>query len=211
MDLSNSLYSQASIYRPRATNAESRFLAAASPENTPPMEPGDERPDTDVDESPDINELATTQIREYVEQHFRGHEFAYLVGAVLQLQGYAVEVSPPGPDGGMDIIAGSGPLGFDPPRMCVQVKSGLKGIDPTVLRALAGRVQNSRADYGLLVSWGGFTDSTKREARQSNYFNIRLWDSEAFLNALFTVYDRLPADIRARIPIKQIWIVAEPH
>ncbi len=175
------------------------------------MGAGGEQPDTEVGESPDVSELAAARIREYVEQHFGGHEFAYLVGAILQAHGYMVEVSPPGPDGGVDIVGGSGPMGFDKPRMCVQVKSGLKSTDPTVLRALAGSVQNSRADYGLLVSWGGFTDSTKREARQSNYFNIRLWDSEAFLNALFAVYDRLPADIRARIPIKQIWIVAEPN
>ena len=35
-----------------------------------------------------------------------------------------VEVAPPGPDGGVDIVAGSGPMGFDRPRICVQVKSG---------------------------------------------------------------------------------------
>ena len=78
--------------------------------------------------------------------------------------------------------------------------------------AVTGRQrQKLGADYGLLVSWGGFTAPTQKEARQSNYFNMRLWDSQALLNALYEVYGRLPADIRARIPIKQIWIVADPN
>ena len=90
------------------------------------------------------------------------------------------------------------------------MKSGGKTTDVTVLRALAGSVKNAGADYGLLVSWSGFTSSTEKEARQSNYFNIRLWDSRKLLNALFEVYDRLPANIRARIPLERIWIVADP-
>ena len=60
------------------------------------------------------------------------------------------------------------------------------------------------------MSWSGFTPPTNREARESNYFNIRLWDSQGLLDALFAVYNQLPADIRARIPLKQIWIVADP-
>ena len=33
------------------------------------------------------------------------------------------KLSPPGPDGGIDIFAGRGPFGLDAPRLCVQVKS----------------------------------------------------------------------------------------
>ena len=66
------------------------------------------------------------------------------------------------------------------------------------------------ADYGLFVSWSGFTPPAKSEARKSAYFNVRLWDSEAFLNSLFEHYDRLPASLRAELPIRQIWILDEP-
>ena len=155
-------------------------------------------------------EDANNRIRDYVGSHFHGHEFTRLVAAVLQAQGYATEVAPPGPDGGVDIVAGSGPMGFDPPRICVQVKSGVQTTKVNVLRELEGTLNSFGADYGLLVSWGGFTGDTKSEARKSAYFNVRLWDSEAFLNALFDNYDRLPAGLKAELPLKQVWILDEP-
>ncbi|MHB9036592.1 MAG: hypothetical protein ACYC64_07985 [Armatimonadota bacterium] len=31
-------------------------------------------------------------------------------------------MSPPGSDGGADILAGGGAMGFNPPRLCIQVK-----------------------------------------------------------------------------------------
>ena len=208
-ELRNAMFGQGWLYPWKAENAERRVREAASGDHftekakAGPTESG-------VDEQQDIGELADAKIRERVGQEFQGHELANLVTAILRAQGYVANMSPPGPDGGIDIVAGGGPLGFDKPRMCVQVKSGGKPADVTVLRALAGSVKNSGADYGLLVSWRGFTSSTEREARESNYFNIRLWDSKALIDALFEMYDRLPADIRARIPIKQIWIVADP-
>ncbi len=60
------------------------------------------------------------------------------------------------------------------------------------------------------MSWGGFTGDTRSEARKSSYFNVRLWDSQAFLNALFQNYDRLPAVLKAELPLKQVWILDEP-
>lgn len=39
-----------------------------------------------------------------------------LVEAVLEAEGDVTELSPPGADGGVDILAGSGPLGFSRSR-----------------------------------------------------------------------------------------------
>ena len=101
-------------------------------------------------------------------------------------------------------------MGFAPPRICVQVKSGVQTTKATVLRELKGTLKDFGADFGLLVSWGGFTGDTRNEARKSSYFNVRLWDSEAFLNALFQNYDRLPAALKAELPLKQVWILDKP-
>ena len=207
-DLRNSMLAQAWLYASKAEDAEvaSRTAATSLVRTNPPVQD-----EGSLAEPQDIGELADAGIRELVGQDFKRHELTNLVTAILRAQAYIADMSSPGSDRGMDIVAGSGPLGFEKPRMCVQVKSGQGPADGTVLRALSGSVQNSGADYGLLVSWGGFTGPTQKEAQQSNYFNIRLWDSQALLNALFAVYARLPADIRARIPIKQIWIVADPR
>ncbi|MDL9935442.1 restriction endonuclease [Gordonia sp. ABSL1-1] len=43
---------------------------------------------------------------------------------MLESEGFRCDMSPPGPDGGIDISAGRGPLGLDSPTVLVQVKSG---------------------------------------------------------------------------------------
>ena len=133
------------------------------------------------------------QIRTHVERNFHGHGLSRLVAAALEAEGFQVAVSPPGPDGGVDIRAGKGPMGFDSPRICVQVKSGRQVSGVSVLRDLQGVMQTFKADHGLLVSWGGFARPAEQEAR-SMHFNIRLWSSEQLLEAVFENYERLPAE-----------------
>lgn len=83
-----------------------------------------EIPDVATEDAVDLEQSARDEIIKFIQAEFREHDLAYLVAAILMAQGYKTRVSPPGPDGGVDILAGSGPLGFDQPRLCVQVKSG---------------------------------------------------------------------------------------
>lgn len=43
-------------------------------------------------------------------------------------------------------------MGFEAPRLCVQVKSGDDPVDVTVLRELRGVMKAYRAEQGLIVS-----------------------------------------------------------
>lgn len=157
----------------------------------------------------DLEEYTRDQIRSHIGQKFRGHELARLVTALLNAQGYKTQMAPPGPDGGVDILAGQGPMGFDPPRLCVQVKSGDQPVDVKVLRELRGTMQNFGAQQGLLVSWGGFKQSVLTDARQQ-FFDIRLWDAGNLVNIVTEYYDRLPEGLKAELPLKRIWaLVAE--
>lgn len=38
---------------------------------------------------------------------------------------------------------------------------------------------------------------------------MRLWDQNDLIDQLFSVYDKLDEDLRAEIPLKRIWAVAE--
>lgn len=42
----------------------------------------------------------------------------------------------------------------------------------------------------------------------SQFFRVRLWDADAVIEELLGQYDRLPAEIRAELPLKRIWTVA---
>ena len=111
---------------------------------------------------------------------------------------------PAGPDGGVDVLAGQGGMGFDGATMAVQVKSGSIVVDAPTLRELKGVMGNFGARRGLLVSWGAFTKVARQEARRL-FFEIRLWDSDAVIDKLQEVYSRLPADVQAEIPLQRVW------
>ena len=161
-------------------------------------------PADDSESVPDLSQLAHDQIVARIQSRFKGHEMARLVGAVLQADGWMTKVSPPGPDGGVDILAGRGSLGLDAPCLCVQVKSQNSPADVTVYRTLQGTMQTFKADQGLLVCWGGFNKKVMAESRQG-YFAVRLWDSRDLVEAIYRNYERLPEEIQAELPLKRVW------
>lgn len=148
--------------------------------------------------------IARDQIEARISSIFTGHDLTALVSAILQAQGYVTHVSPPGPDAGYDIVAGQGPLGFDAPRLVVQVKSGNIVVDHPTLQSLNGCIHDANADHGLIVSWSGFKPTVRKETNKQ-YFRVRFWGRDELIDALLSVYDRLPEDIRAALPLKRTW------
>lgn len=155
----------------------------------------------------DLEETAHDEILKFIEARFKGHDLARLVAAVLRAQGYRTEVSPPGPDGGVDILAGSGPLGFDQPRLCVQVKSGIGAEGQRTFNELGGVMSKFDSKQGLLVSWGGFTNPVKLDARK-DFFKIRLWNQGDVVDAVLQNYEQLDDEIKAELPLRRIWVMA---
>ncbi|HLL26906.1 MAG TPA: restriction endonuclease [Xanthobacteraceae bacterium] len=204
-DLLYSLGSSLTVFRVKRNNAEERLSALARGISPAPSTEGADADAPDGEEAPiDLEQFAADQIIEYIGRKFRGHEFSRLVASVLTAEGYQVLLSPPGADGGVDIMAGSGPMGFDRPRIAVQVKSSDDPTDVRVVRELQGVMPRFGADQGLVVSWGGFKDSVLRESRHL-YFTIRLWDAGELVEAIKKNYQRLPANIQAELPLKQLW------
>lgn len=154
----------------------------------------------------ELGQLAHDQVVARIQTLFKGHDLARLVDAVLQADGWVTRLSPPGPDGGVDILAGRGPLGLDQPRLCVQVKSGAGPSDVTVYRNLLGVMQTFKADQGLLVCWGGYNKAVLAESKQ-NAFVVKLWDSGQLVEAIYRLYDKLPAEIQAELPLKRVWML----
>jgi len=182
-------------------NAEERVRAVVAGK---PLEESIDKAEGEEQGSIDLEQAAQDQILTYIGRKFKGHELARLVDAVLKAEGFVTRVSDPGPDGGVDILAGKGPFGFDRPTLCVQVKSSESPLDVEVLRGLQGATQTFRADQGLLVSWGGFNRKVWEESRRS-FFSTRLWDSGSLVEVLLANYDRLPGDFKAELPLQRIW------
>lgn len=156
----------------------------------------------------DLEELATNQVKDLISTKFKGHELAWLVSGILEAQGFKTKVSPPGPDGGVDITASSGYLGLSEPKLCIQVKSQEAPVDVGVYRELRDKTTTIKATHGLLVSWGGFKSSVTHEAK-NDVFLIQLWGPNEIIEELLKNYPKLSPEIKAAMPLKQIWIITE--
>lgn len=153
----------------------------------------------------DLEEQAFDQIRRLIESRFKGHNLTRLVEAILNVRGYHTYRSPAGPDGGVDILAGFGPMGFDRPRICVQVKSG--GVqNDSAIRELEGVMTRVGSEQGLFVSWDGFNKTALANTRDL-FFKVRLWDDKKLIENLLNVYEKLPDEIQAELPLKRIWVI----
>jgi len=210
-DLLYSLGAFMTVCRIQRNNAEERIKAILEGKAPPPVTGADEAEevtDERIGYLLDLADNASTQIRSWIAQKFTGHRLADLVNAILEAQGYVTEVSKPGPDGGVDIIAGRGPMGFDPPRLLVQVKGGDIQQDIKILRELKGIMKDFRAEQGLLVAWGGFKRTVLTNARQ-DFFELRLWDAGDVVENVLRYYESFPEELKADLPLKRIWVLVQ--
>lgn len=162
----------------------------------------------DDDDSPDVDivEYARQQVVRLIESKFKGHALTSLIAAILRAQGYTIWQSPEGADGGADILASSGDMGFGSERICVEVKSGTGTTDRPTVDKLLGAMTKFNANQGLFVAWGGFKQNVQKELAAS-FFQLRLWTQDDVLNALFSVYDSLDEDVKATLPLQRTWTV----
>ncbi len=161
---------------------------------------------SDASAQVDLEELSRDAIRQHIARKFAGHNLAVLVEAVLTAQGYKTYLSPPGPDGGVEVLAGQGGHGFDGARIAVQVKSGSIEVDTSIFREFRGVMDGFGANQGLIVSWGGFKNSVKRDI-PSHFFKIRMWDADDLIAEIVRHYDKFPATIQAALPLKRVWML----
>lgn len=209
-DLLNSMGAFMTVCRIQRNNAEQRIMALLKVNrggSTGIGNGGEENGDEGEDAN--LEEIALDQIRRFISQRFKGHRFTDLVAAVLSAQGFKVRVAPEGPDGGVDILAGSGELGFHEPRIAVQVKSGDAPVDIKAVRELQGVMKNFQASQGLFVSWGGFKSSVSKEVARL-FFEIRLWGPDDLMREVLQHYDSLPDELQAELPLKRIWVLVPP-
>ena len=204
-DLLYSLGAFMTVCQIKRNNAEQRVEALlAGKQAVEPIAPHIPSDEGDEAAPVDFDRLSRDQISKRIAARFHGHELAQLVGEILRAEGFVTNISPPGPDGGVDILAGQGSMGFDGAMIAVQVKSGAQPVGAPTLRELQGVMSNFGAARGLLVSWGGFTKAAREEARRL-FFQIRLWDSDALVDKITEVYERLPGETQADLPLRRIW------
>ena len=200
------------VFQVKRNDAESRIemmLTGKSKPKSSYESVMDSEDDTVVEQNFDVEQFSRDQIRQLIAQKFAGHALANLVGEIMKAEGYTVQISPAGADGGVDVLAGSGPSGFEEPTIAVQVKSGNIVVDASTLRDLKGTMQDFGASKGLVVSWSGFTSQALKDVKKS-FLTVHTWNSDDIIDHLTAVWDKLPEEIRATLRLKQIWTTLPP-
>lgn len=151
----------------------------------------------------DIEETTKDFIIKALAQELKGHPFADFVAHLLNTMGYRTRVSPEGVDGGVDIIAHKDELGFEPPIIKVQVKSGeASSIGDPVVAALYGKVNHN--EFGLFVTLGTYTNQAKQFAKGKA--NLRLIDGDDLVELIFTHYEQFDSRYKAVLPLKRVYV-----
>lgn len=183
-------------------------VASSTPRTSAGSQGGSDNDEPAEAANVNLEELAADQIERLIEARFKGHELASLVEVILQAEGYTTYRSPAGADGGADILAGGGDLGFGKPQICVEVKSGSEPVDRPTVDKLIGAGQKFGAETCLFVSWGGFKPNVQKELAR-DFFRVRLWSRKELLEKLFAHYAQLPEEMRLALPLKRVWMVAQ--
>lgn len=129
-------------------------------------------------------------------------EMQELVAGLLRAMGYKTRISPSGSDRGKDIIASPDGLGFEDPRIVVEVKHRVAAMGSQELRSfLGGRHEN---DKGLYVSTGGFTKDARYEAERAR-IPVTLMDLDDLVKSLLEHYDRLDSTTQRLVPLRLVY------
>lgn len=135
------------------------------------------------------------------------YEFQDLVAALLDAMGYHISViSQRGPDGGIDIIAYTDPLGTKQPRIIVQVKHRPNdSVSSDEIQKLSGTLKRN-TDVGIFATSGQFSRPAIKEARDSRE-HIELIDFDRFISLWVEYYEKMTDEQKNMLPLHPIYFL----
>lgn len=189
-------------------NNTEEFLSRLSDTGAQPPLPASS-PDSDSESlvsAPNPVESTQDFVLKRLAGSLKGHPFAHFVGHLLNIMGYRTQISPPGRDGGIDILVHSDALGMQGPVMKVQVKSTEGQTGEKDVRDLVGLLHNE--ERGLFVTLGTFNLDAKKVARGPK--SIRLIDGLELVDLMCEHYEQLDHRYRTLIPLRRAWVPDPP-
>lgn len=198
-DLRHSLGSKLIVCEISRNNALERIEAVLKTGRDPGITGGFDLPEDDGL----LEAMLRSRMLARIGSVFAGHAMAELLAAVLTADGYRCEVSQPGPDGGIDLVAGRGVTGLCD-GLVAQVKSGDIVADLATYHQLKGAMDGAGAARGILLSWSGVTRQL-RAAAAADRFRVAVWSGEDLLDRILDLHDALPLAIRDRLGLRRYW------
>jgi len=203
----NSLGSAMTFFQvPPSAAAEILRIGSSRPDSEESMRSTLERSDDESgEEAEDLLQDLEVRAVEFIKDSVSKldwDEMQELLAGILRAMGYKTRVAPRGPDRGADIFASPDGLGFENPRIIVEVKhrSGPMG-SKEVRSFLGGRHKDDR---GLYVSTGGFSKDARYEADRAS-IPVTLWELDDVVRALMDYYETIDSETRRLVPLKRLY------
>lgn len=149
----------------------------------------------------DLHSRSTEFIKDKVSE-LGWSEMQELVAGLLRAMGYKTRVSPSGSDRGKDIIASRDGLGFEDPRIVVEVKHRQATMGSQEIRGFLGGRHDG--DKGLYVSTGGFTKEARYEAERAR-IPVTLMDLDDLVKAMLEHYERMDIETQRLVPLRKFY------
>lgn len=149
-----------------------------------------------------ITELTRDYILKTFDTELKGHPFAEFCGWILEALGYTAQVSQPGADQGVDIVATEDPLGVQRPLLKVQCKSGVGAIGAPEVQALNGTLAEN--ELGLFIAVGDFTGPARRAA--AGMPRMRLLGPDDLVELILDSYSDLADEAKEALRLRRVWV-----
>jgi restriction system protein len=149
----------------------------------------------------EIEEQTRDFVLKRLSQHLKGIPLEEFVRHLLEVMGYRARLTPPN-EPSVDVIAHKDELGFEPPIIKVQVKSGEGKVVDMEVSALLGKL--GPQEYGLLVTLGAFTPPAMQFA--ANQSRLRLISGIELVDFIFQHYERFDSRYKSLLPLKRVYV-----
>ncbi|NOW44535.1 restriction system protein [Novosphingobium sp. SG751A] len=200
----NELGAYITLFLLRASAVE--YAAKVDLGQTTPAMPADEPAQDDDGASVAASQVAQESAADFVirrlHSELTGYDFEHFVAHLMECMGYTARVTQMSGDGGVDVIAHTDPMGFQPPIIKIQCKRQTGQIGEPEVSQLLGTLGDG--EYALFVTLGSY--SRQARIRERNNPRLRLIDGEQLVEMVQANYAQLSPRYRHTLPLKQIYV-----
>lgn len=191
----------------RVRKHASEFLAKMGTSNVAiPSEPDDGQELSDDAATLTASTLAEENTQDFIVRRIHaglsGFEFEHFTAHLMECMGYTARVTEKTGDGGVDVIAHTDELGFQPPIIKIQCKRQTSQVGEPEVSQLLGTL--GEGEYALFVTLGSY--SRQARVRERNTSRLRLIDGEDLVQMVLQHYPKMSPRYRTMIPLKQIYV-----
>lgn len=152
-----------------------------------------------------LDRLLADSIGSYISQNCRFDTLVQLVSALFRAKGLQTLMCVAKAEEA-DLFVSGGALGMGGPSVCIRVLNSSAPADAETITVFDRAIRSSEADYGIMISPGGFTDDLTEE-RCAELFAVRLWNLKILAGEIMRHYTRFDSDSRCFLPMKQVWVL----